>query len=521
MFSRKLVGLTVICLFGLFGLFACFGSTKYEREFEGYKVEETIVDDWYSIYLLDMKAGYDHINITKGTLDGKEVIKIVEEGEILFKFEDAERPIANEIYGEVFLLADEKEYQDEKQDEKQNEGQNKEQLLGFMYRMTILSHKMLIEGIKSGENILVDFNSGGGKQHIKFSANENIYPSIALSYFAVKEAKRNGLVPGKTFSYKIFMEGLKIIKDLEVKIIGYNKIIVEGDKTKVFEIETSIEGYKSKSWVGMDGRVIKEVTLEKFEMVMEEKEIAQNLDGAGITYNDILEIALVPVNKKIRNPGKLKMLKVKIDKFSRSSSILTGDFQFIEGPDETNGYVFTMKRGEIDESMPIEYGSFPKEVQEYLLPSIDIESDHKRMIAKAERIAKGLDPVLDSKKILKWVNKNVKKRMVDATSALDALNSLEGECESHAYLLAGLLRARGIPTKVISGIVYSEELDGFFFHAWNEVYLGKWIPVDPTFGQFPADPTHIKFSEGGRKALLDIVPLIGTIKVDVLEMTRD
>ncbi len=515
MFSRKLVSLTAICLLSLFGLFACLGPTKYEKEFEDYKIEETVLDDWYSILLLDTKAGYDHINITKGILDGREVIRVVEEGKILFKFEDANnnRPIANEIYGEVFLLADE--------NTAQNEFQNEGQLLGFMYRMTVLSHKLLMEGIKSDGNILVDFSSGGGEQHIKFSADKKIYPSVALPYFAFKEANDNGLVPGKTLNYKIFMESLKIIKDVEVKVIGYDDIIIKGDKKKVFEIETSIEGYKSKSWLGMDGRVIKEITLEKFKMVMEEKEIAQNLEGAGISYEDILEIALVPSNKKIRDPEKLRMLKVKIDKFSRSPSILTGDFQAIEGPDDKSGYIFTMKRGEIDEGMPIEYGSFPKEVVEYLLPSIDIESDHKLIIAKAEKISKGLDPVADSKEILKWVNKNVKKKMVDATSALDALNTLEGECESHAYLLAGLLRARGIPTKVISGIVYSEELDGFFFHAWNEVYLGKWIPVDPTFGQFPADPTHIKFSEGGRKSLLDIISLIGTIKVDVLEMTRD
>ena len=128
--------------------------------------------------------------------------------------------------------------------------------------------------------------------------------------------------------------------------------------------------------------------------------------------------------------------------------------------------------------------------------------------------------VKDAEEILDWVFKNVEKKMVDATSALDVLNTLEGECESHSYLLAALLRARGIPAKTVSGIVYSEELDGFFFHAWNEVYLGRWIPVDATFGQFPADPTHIKFSEGGRSSLLDIVPLIGSIKVEVLEMAR-
>lgn len=489
----------------LFGLLSCSGTTKYEKEFEGYVATETIADDWYSVYLLDMKAGYDHITITKGFFEGKEVVRVVDEGRLLFNFEDVKNPVANDIYGEALLTAG---------------GQNR--LLGFMYRMNILSHEVVMDGIRSGDSILVDFHSGGGEQHIKFSAEENIYPSVALSYIFMEDVfKDDKLAPGRTFEYRVFMEGLKIIKDMEVKILGTDEVVVFGEKLKVFEIETSIEGYRLKSWVGLDGRVVKEVTMERFEAVLEERESAENLDGAGITFDDILEIALVPSSKKIENPEGLTLLKVKIEEFHKSSSILTGDFQSAEGPDEKGGYIFTVKRGEVDRSVPVEYGNFPEEVREYLLPSIDIESDHKLIVATANEIATGLDPIADAEKILVWVNGNVEKRLVDATSALDALKTLEGECESHAYLLAALLRARGIPAKVISGIVYSEQLDGFFFHAWNEVYLGKWIPVDATFGQFPADPTHIKFSEGGRSALLDIVPLIGTIKVDVLETVKD
>lgn|GEM_PF-1128773 len=508
MFRRRAI-VFFILIFLSFGLQSCLGTTKYEKEFEGYRETETVVDDWYSTYILDMKAGYDHVHVTKGTLDGSEVVKVVEEGAVIFKFNDRKEPVVNDIYGEAFLTADEERG-----------------LLGFMYRMTILSHEVLIEGIRSGDFILVDFHSGGGEQHIKFSADQNIYPSVALTYIAIEEAvnmaKGGGFVQGRKFKYRVFIENLKVIKDMEVEVLGVDEIAVDGQKRKVYKVETTIEGYKSTSWVGIDGRVVREITMERFEARLTDREEAKNLDGAGITFDDILKIALVPSDKRIKDPEGLKLLKVRIDDFPKTSSALTGDFQSLEGTDDEKGYIFTMRRGEIEEGTPVKYGNFPEDVREYLLPSIDVESDHKSIVSKAKEIAGGgKDPVEDAEKILDWVFKNVEKKMVDATSALDVLNTLEGECESHAYLSAALLRAGGIPAKVISGIIYSEDLDGFFFHAWNEVYLGKWIPVDATFGQFPADPTHIKFSEGGRSSLLDIIPLIGSIKVDVLEMVRE
>jgi len=58
---------------------------------------------------------------------------------------------------------------------------------------------------------------------------------------------------------------------------------------------------------------------------------------------------------------------------------------------------------------------------------------------------------------------------------------------------AALLRASGIPCRVVGGIVYSEYFGGFLYHVWCEAFLGEWIDIDPTFGQMPADATHIVF----------------------------
>ena len=54
-------------------------------------------------------------------------------------------------------------------------------------------------------------------------------------------------------------------------------------------------------------------------------------------------------------------------------------------------------------------------------------------------------------------------------------------------------------------------------HAWPEVYVGKWVAVDPTFGQFPADATHIRLVEGGLDRQVTVVKLVGKLKVKILE----
>jgi transglutaminase-like putative cysteine protease len=117
---------------------------------------------------------------------------------------------------------------------------------------------------------------------------------------------------------------------------------------------------------------------------------------------------------------------------------------------------------------------------------------------------------------MSWIDSNIKKRPV--ISLPDAVSTLEngaGDCNEHAVLMAALARAAGIPAKIEAGLVY---LNGrFYYHAWNLLYLGKWITVDSLFGQIPADVTHIRFSTGDQREQLDLMGIIGNIKIKVLE----
>jgi hypothetical protein len=88
---------------------------------------------------------------------------------------------------------------------------------------------------------------------------------------------------------------------------------------------------------------------------------------------------------------------------------------------------------------------------------------------------------------------------------------------AHARLYASLARAAGIPTKLVSGLVYVPD-EGFLYHSWAESYVGKWIPVDPLFGEIPANATHLKLVEGdSEEAMVKLSKFIGNIQAKVLD----
>jgi hypothetical protein len=82
-------------------------------------------------------------------------------------------------------------------------------------------------------------------------------------------------------------------------------------------------------------------------------------------------------------------------------------------------------------------------------------------------------------------------------------------------LFNAMARAVGIPAKTVVGVVYLR--GAFYYHAWSEVWLGEWISVDPVLNQFPADVTHVKFLEGEIDRQLDILELIGKLRIQVME----
>ncbi|HQE84349.1 MAG TPA: transglutaminase-like domain-containing protein, partial [Candidatus Hydrogenedentes bacterium] len=103
-------------------------------------------------------------------------------------------------------------------------------------------------------------------------------------------------------------------------------------------------------------------------------------------------------------------------------------------------------------------------------------------------------------------------------SALEVLKSRVGDCNEHTVLFAALARSVDIPTRIALGVVWSEELDGFYYHAWPEVFVGEWLWMDPTLGQTVADATHVKLLTGDIERWPRLLPFLGKLRIEVTEV---
>ncbi|MEI6316022.1 MAG: transglutaminase-like domain-containing protein, partial [Syntrophus sp. (in: bacteria)] len=127
-----------------------------------------------------------------------------------------------------------------------------------------------------------------------------------------------------------------------------------------------------------------------------------------------------------------------------------------------------------------------------------------------------------ARKIVTWVFKNIEKRPVlSVSNAVETLNNRAGDCTEHAVLVAALARAAGIPTLIETGLVYQR--GRFYYHAWNAFWLdswGGWVTADAVMNQLPADVTHLRFVRGEVDKQLDLLGVVGKIKLQVIGMSQ-
>ena len=92
-------------------------------------------------------------------------------------------------------------------------------------------------------------------------------------------------------------------------------------------------------------------------------------------------------------------------------------------------------------------------------------------------------------------------------------------------LLAAMLRAKNIPSRIAVGLVYVESAESFGGHMWTEAYLnGAWIPLDATLGRGGIGAAHIKLAESSLAddapvmvtAFMPMMEVLGKVKIEVL-----
>ncbi|MFG0328543.1 MAG: transglutaminase family protein [Phycisphaerales bacterium] len=158
------------------------------------------------------------------------------------------------------------------------------------------------------------------------------------------------------------------------------------------------------------------------------------------------------------------------------------------------------------------------------------DEEVRRLARQATREVRGGAPIERARAMRDFVFKYVdeKSLSVGFATASEVARERSGDCSEHGVLLAAMMRADGIPARVVSGLIYADEFAGargiFGYHMWAQALIdGRWVDFDGTL-PVDFDATHITISttsldEGGlSNDLSSLVPLLGRLKISVVEI---
>ena len=247
-------------------------------------------------------------------------------------------------------------------------------------------------------------------------------------------------------------------------------------------------------------------TLATFEV--SETEALREVVGEEL---DIAVNTLIPVTP-VPNPHGAARIVYAIAIEGRDAADLfpTTDTQSVEAlPDGTARVTVTR--------LPIPLSATAGAAPDSAGPTRFLQSDDPRVRAHANAAAGSLT---DAGAVALACERYVARTLTDKNfstalaSAAEVAETLSGDCTEHAVLLAAMLRAKGIPSRVCVGLVTIEGRGELGGHMWTEAYLSDgdgsdgdgpatWRPLDATLGRGGIGAGHLTLA---RSDLADDAP---------------
>jgi hypothetical protein len=448
---------------------------------------------WMGVYLQGEKIGYAVTSIERRP-DG--TVKLVDRSVIRLPVAD----VIEEVVTRLDYIA-------------RSDGS----LDSFSFRMTTGQHHLAVAGRVEGRHLLATLTTAGDTTELTFPLSEETFLPASLELFLGGRP----LEPGKTYSFPLFDPVTLSQERAHVIVAGTEILTLEGEKVETTKIEITFLGITQMVWLDEHGRTVKEEAPMGLVMVWEQPETAVAW-GEEDERLDLLTLYAIETEEKVARPREVAFLRAAISGFDPGQLDLEGGRQRLVSEEPCLLEVTAAAPRRIDGAgVDYDRAAFGAD----LLPSPLVQSAHPEIARRARAIlrdasgsggARTVDRWIQARRVSEWVYRHLTKvPTASVPSALDVLQTLEGDCNEHAVLFAALLRAVGIPAKIMLGVVYQE--GAFYYHAWNRVYVGEWIDMDATFGQDVADATHIALLEGDLDQLPRIVGLIGRLDIDILE----
>jgi len=410
------------------------------------------------------------------------------------------------------------------------------------------SQRYRATGRAEGDTVLnVEIDAGGTRPQRQRMRLER--PLVLPELVNLRLAIGGELQPGRSYTLRTFDALTMQERDVEMRVLAESTMIfpdsaaydsaaqrwvpARWDTVRAFRVQQATAGLSVDSWIDEQGHLVStsspigfHIERTAFEIAVENFRLARRRGQGGLAVqpadgNDVIETTAIAANVRLE-PEALRVLRVRLSNVSLGGFDLSGGRQQLLGDTlivtrETNlggTQPGPASPGE-DARLPMGSGG-DTAVARALQPEPLVQSDDPRIQAQA-RLIVGRERRAGrvAELLTRWVYQNLEKEItVSVPSAAQVLETRSGDCNEHTVVYVALARAAGLPARTAAGVVY---LRGrFFYHAWPEVWLGRWVAVDPTFGQFPADAAHLRFVIGGLARQVELVRLIGRLQLTVV-----
>lgn len=390
----------------------------------------------------------------------------------------------------------------------------------FDFFMVADQVRLSVRGEVEDTEIVMDVEQAGETSQLRFPVERP--PQISTSFEHV--IAQQELALGRRFSVPYFDPVTMADGEMEVEVVDL-EVLDNGEEA--FWLTTSFLGVEARVLVTPAGETIRQTSAMGMESVRMTREAAQAVPASDEPV-DLISHSAVALSGRIPRPRTAARLVMDITgveaelvpdlpplqrREGARVTIEKADPEAIAGPTPmllVDADLPPALRPLLDSSPTLPVGH--REVQERvaaLFPS---------PVSRHEAAARLVDHVFD------YVEK---VPSIGVPNGLEVLRSARGDCNEHTALYVTLARAAGVPARIAAGVVYSDRIGtrgAFYYHAWPEVLLGDdpdepahWVPVDPTFGQFPADATHVKLVEGDLDKQIGIMAVMGRLGFTLVE----
>lgn len=445
-------------------------------------------DRWFSISMNDEWVGFAHLRISQ-TAAGYEVYNEGSARMVVFGF--SREASSRERYLVNRDLA----------------------LSSFAIEETIDGRPLTVTGEVTAQGIRLLVETAGEKKGKLLKVKGAVYPAPLLNLYPLKQ----GGAPGKRYQVRTFDAEALQVKKVQVTLVGAEKL---PDGTPVLHLQNDLYPVVDNDiWVDLAGNTLRESVRDGLVVTKaaDEQSIGRFLYEAALAGKGLVrDYSLVRPDRPLENLSGLKGLKVELAAFPATALLFDGPGQRTERLDGERAVFSTYSSmGPRGATAGPDGGM----LKTYLEDAERFSAENPELVAgKSGIIGAEQDPGRIVAKLVQWVAANVRLTDADRQLPVETLKTLSGDCRAHVRLYTSLARAAGIPTKTVAGLVYVAG-QGFLYHSWAESYAGKWLAVDPTLGQVPADPSHLKLMEGDSPAeLAPLGSIVGRVRAKVLEM---